>query len=52
MSKQPGVNPAIVLVHGAFAGVSSWNSVSERLQQQGCSVVRLSPPTRPRSAPH
>jgi hypothetical protein len=51
MSEQPGVDPTIVLVHGAFADASSWNGVIERLQPQGYPVVRLSPPADPRSAP-
>jgi hypothetical protein len=41
MSKQPGVDPTIVFVHGAFADASRWNGVIERLQQQGDPVVRL-----------
>ena len=35
-SAQPGLQPTVVLVHGAFADASSWNGVIERLQQQGC----------------
>ena len=38
-SAQPGLQPTVVLVHGAFADASSWNGVIERLQQQGCTVV-------------
>jgi len=34
-SAQPGLQPTIVLVHGAFADASSWNSVIDRLQHQG-----------------
>jgi pimeloyl-ACP methyl ester carboxylesterase len=30
-SKQTGVKPTIVLVHGAFADASSWNGVIGRL---------------------
>jgi len=38
-SRQAGVQPTIVLVHGAFADASSWNGVIERLQQQGYTVI-------------
>ena len=43
---QPGQQPTIVLVHGAFADASSWNGVIERLQQQGCTVVAPANPLR------
>ena len=36
--QQIGARLTIVLVHGAFADASSWNSVIERLQQQGYTV--------------
>ena len=36
-SKEPG--PTIVLVHGDWADASSWNSVIERLQDRGFTVV-------------
>ena len=34
-----GEKPTIVLVHGDWADVSSWNSVIQRLQRQGFTVV-------------
>ena len=34
----------VVLVHGAFADSSSWNSVIERLQDAG---IRVTPPANP-----
>ena len=46
MSEPPEVNPTIVLVHDAFADASSWNSVIERLQQQGYTVVAPADPLR------
>ena len=45
-SPQPGLQPTVVLVHGAFADASSWNGVIERLQQQGCTVVAPANPLR------
>jgi pimeloyl-ACP methyl ester carboxylesterase len=45
-SAQPGQQPTIVLVHGAFADASIWNGVIERLQQQGCTVVAPANPLR------
>jgi hypothetical protein len=47
MFEQPGVGPAIVLVHGAFADASHRNGVIERLQQQRYTVVV---PANPASA--
>ena len=41
----PG-GPTIVLVHGAFADASSWNGVTERLQQQGYTVIAPPNPLR------
>jgi pimeloyl-ACP methyl ester carboxylesterase len=38
-SRQTGVKPTIVLVHGAYADASSWSSVIELLQQQGYTVI-------------
>ena len=38
--------PTIVLVHGAFAGASSWNGVIARLQQQGYNVIAPPNPLR------
>ena len=46
MSEQAGINPTIVLVHGAFADASSWNGVIERLQQQGYRVTAPANPLR------
>ena len=40
-SGQSGLQPTVVLVHGAFADASSWNGVIERLQRHGCPVVYL-----------
>ena len=45
-SAQPGLQPTVVLVHGAFADASSWDGVIERLQQQGCTVVAPANPLR------
>jgi pimeloyl-ACP methyl ester carboxylesterase len=45
-SAQTGLEPTVVLVHGAFADGSSWNGVIERLQQQGCTVVAPANPLR------
>jgi pimeloyl-ACP methyl ester carboxylesterase len=45
-SAQPGRQPTVVLVHGAFADASSWNGVIERLQRQGYSVVAPANPLR------
>ena len=36
---QEGSRPTIVLVHGAFADASGWNSVIERLQADGVQVM-------------
>ena len=38
--------PTIVLVHGAFAGSSSWNAVVARLLEQGFPVVAVANPLR------
>jgi pimeloyl-ACP methyl ester carboxylesterase len=45
-SAEIGLQPTVVLVHGAFADASSWNGVIERLQQQGCTVVAPANPLR------
>jgi pimeloyl-ACP methyl ester carboxylesterase len=45
-SAQPGLQPTVVLVHGAFADASSWNGVIQRLQQQGWTVVAPANPLR------
>jgi pimeloyl-ACP methyl ester carboxylesterase len=34
-----GINPTIVLVHGAFADGSSWSGVIQRLQAKGYNVI-------------
>jgi pimeloyl-ACP methyl ester carboxylesterase len=41
-----GDKPAIVLVHGAFAGSASWNSVVERLQARSLDVTAAANPLR------
>ncbi len=46
MSEQTGVEPTIVLVHGAYADASSWNGVIERLQAQGYTVIAPANPLR------
>jgi pimeloyl-ACP methyl ester carboxylesterase len=38
--------PTVVLVHGAFADASSWNSVIERLQAKGVPVIASANPLR------
>lgn len=38
--------PTVVLVHGAFADGSSWNSVIERLQERGVPVIAPANPLR------
>ncbi|MEU7728257.1 alpha/beta hydrolase [Streptomyces sp. NPDC040724] len=49
---EPGSEPGkagkatVVLVHGAFADASSWNPVTERLQQYGHRVVAVANPLR------
>jgi pimeloyl-ACP methyl ester carboxylesterase len=45
-SPQPGLQPTVVLVHGAFADGSSWNGVIELLQQQDRAVVAPANPLR------
>jgi pimeloyl-ACP methyl ester carboxylesterase len=42
----PSAKPTIVLVHGAFAGSSSWNAVVTRLLAQGYPVVAAANPLR------
>lgn len=42
----PTSKPTIVLVHGAFAGSSSWNGVISRLEQDGYPVVAAANPLR------
>ncbi|MET0498659.1 MAG: alpha/beta hydrolase [Steroidobacteraceae bacterium] len=38
--------PTIVLVHGAFAGTSSWNGVIAQLEKDGYSVIAAANPLR------
>ncbi|MEV0128526.1 alpha/beta hydrolase [Dactylosporangium sp. NPDC050688] len=38
--------PTVVLVHGAWAGTSSWNGVTERLQREGYVVRAFANPLR------
>lgn len=38
--------PTIVLVHGAFAGSSSWNGVAARLERDGFAVIAVANPLR------
>lgn len=42
----PAGRPTVVLVHGAFADASSWNPVTERLQQYGHPVIAVANPLR------
>ena len=39
-------SPTVVLVHGAFADASSWNSVIERLLAKGVQVKAPANPLR------
>ena len=43
---QDGSRPTVVLVHGGFADVSSWNGVIERLQAEGVQVTAPANPLR------
>lgn len=45
-SAEPPSRPTIVLVHGAFAGSSSWNPVVRELQARGYRVVAAANPLR------
>lgn len=38
--------PTVVLVHGAFADASGWNDVTERLQDEGYTVLAAANPLR------
>ncbi|WP_433605674.1 alpha/beta fold hydrolase [Dactylosporangium sp. CA-139114] len=40
------VKPTVVLVHGAWAGTSSWSGETERLQQEGYKVRAFANPLR------
>jgi pimeloyl-ACP methyl ester carboxylesterase len=42
----PVTKPTVVLVHGAFAGSSSWNGVVKRLLAQGYPVIAAANPLR------
>ena len=46
MSDNTAGSPTVVLVHGAFADSSSWNSVIERLQAKGVQVTAAANPLR------
>jgi pimeloyl-ACP methyl ester carboxylesterase len=41
-----GAKPTIILVHGAFAGSSSWDGVADKLHKDGYSVVSAANPLR------
>jgi pimeloyl-ACP methyl ester carboxylesterase len=43
---RPGAKPTVVLVHGAFADSSGWNTVAARLLHAGYPVVAFSNPLR------
>lgn len=43
---QRGAKPTIVLVHGSWADASSWNRVTERLQDDGYTVRAIPNPLR------
>ena len=45
-AQTPEPKPTIVLVHGAFAGTSSWNGVVARLQLDGYKVIAVANPLR------
>ncbi|MET9109493.1 alpha/beta hydrolase [Streptomyces zhihengii] len=42
----PGTKPTVVLVHGAFADSSSWNTVVARLRESGHPVIAAANPLR------
>jgi len=44
--EEPALKPTIVLVHGAFAGSSSWNGVVKDLVRDGYKVVAVANPLR------
>lgn len=46
MPGQADVKPTIVLLHGAFADASSWNSVIKRQQQQDYTIIAPANPLR------
>jgi pimeloyl-ACP methyl ester carboxylesterase len=41
-----GIDPVIVLVHGAFAESASWNGVVERLSERGLTSIAVANPLR------
>jgi pimeloyl-ACP methyl ester carboxylesterase len=43
-SSEPGRDPAVVLVHGAYADGSSWSEVIERVQRAGLSATAVQNP--------
>jgi hypothetical protein len=43
--------PAVVLVHGAFAESASWNGVIQRMQAKSLQVVAAANPLRSVAAP-
>jgi pimeloyl-ACP methyl ester carboxylesterase len=44
--KSAGPKPTIVLVHGGWADASSWNAVTQRLQDDGYTVIAPANPLR------
>lgn len=46
LAAAPAAKPTIVLVHGAFAGSSSWNGVIKVLEKGGYTVVAAANPLR------
>lgn len=46
LAAAPAAKPTIVLVHGAFAGSSSWNGVIKVLEKDGYTVVAAANPLR------
>ncbi|GAA1555367.1 hypothetical protein GCM10009789_06020 [Kribbella sancticallisti] len=50
-SEQRGAKPAIVLVNGSWADASSWNGVTERLQDGGYTVRAIPNPPRSVASP-
>ena len=44
--KSAGPKPTIVLVHGGWADASSWNGVTQRLQDDGYTVIAPANPLR------
>jgi pimeloyl-ACP methyl ester carboxylesterase len=46
VSAAPAEKPTVVLVHGAFAGSSSWNRVIDKLLADGYKVIAVANPLR------